>query len=348
MKKEEARQIAQNWVETHRQEYPQAMGAYIAGSYLETPPGALWPESSDVDIVLVFPQGACPPKLGKFRENSLLLEVSCLEEGEFSTIEKVLSTHYLAYALQAGEILYDPQGCLARLHRQAAAQYAQPKWVNARCEAFYQRIAQSVSGYDPQAMTLPQKVNGWAFTTGITCFPVLLAALGNCTVRKRYTAARQALEAYGLGGHYPRLLQLLAPHPLGDRVLSQHMDQLEETFYLACASRGPSAGYAFRSDISPEGAAVAIGGSRQLIASAHPEDAVFWMLATFARCHIILDMDDPGASTQRLPALWAFLRDLGIGREEDFGLRLAQLADFLPALRAIAGEVALRRESRVG
>lgn len=340
MKKEEAGRRAQSWVSAYAANANGLRGAYISGSYLTTPPGAAWPESSDIDIVLVFAQGACPPKLGKLREQGALLEITCMGEEEFTSLEHILSTHYLAFALNAGALLYDPTGRFARLHQEVSAQYAQRPWVDARCEAFYHRIEQSVAGYDPAAMALPQKVNGWAFTTGLTCFPLLLANLENCTVRKRYMAARRVLEAHGMGAFYSRLLSLLAPGPLGRGRLSAHMGELEKTFSLACGTSGPSAGYPFRRDISEEGAAVAIGGSWELLSTPYPEDAVFWMLATFARCHIIFDMDDPALGQERLPALWAFLEDVGIRREDDFAPRLRALADFLPELRAAAGKIA--------
>ena len=182
----------------------------------------------------------------------------------------MLSTHYLAYALNAGAILYDPQGILGRVHRQVQAEYARRPWVLARCESFYNRIKQGVQGFCPDHMGLPQMVNGWAFTTGIACFPILLADLQNCTVRKRYPAARQVLEAYGLGGFYPQLLSLLVPEPLGRACLAGHMRQLEETFRLACGTAGASASYPFRQDITPESAAIALGGSWELLDTPPP------------------------------------------------------------------------------
>ncbi len=325
--------IAEKWVEDYAKSVPGIRGAYVSGSFLQAQAGDDWPESSDIDIVLVFEAGACPPKIGKLRTEGVLLEITCMDEGEFQDLGHVLSTHYLAYALNAGMILYDPSGTLARLHENVKKEYARPEWVEARCEKHYQRIEQSVAGYVPESMTLPHTVNGWAFTTGITCSPILLAGLQNCTVRKRYPAARQVLETYGMGGFYPKLLSLLVPEPLGRERLSVHMKELEKTFALACGRKEPGAPYPFASDISPEGAPVAIGGSWELIEGSHPEDAVFWMLATFARCHILADMEE------RLPALWAFLRDLGITRREDFARRLEAVRGFLPELREAEKEI---------
>ncbi|MEH2936639.1 hypothetical protein [Acutalibacter sp. JLR.KK004] len=346
MKKSYVKKAAQNWLEKYRENSPGLAGAYVSGSYLAAAEDAQWPESSDVDIMLVWQAGACPPKLGKLREQGVLLEISSIEETEFQDLPHVLSTHYLAYALQAGEILYDPQGTLSALHQQVREAYAKREWVEARCESFYRRIREAVAGYRPEGMSFAQKANGWAFTTAIACFPILLANLENCTVRKRYPAARQVLKAYGMEGFYPRLLSLLVPEPLGKERLLTHMDGLEKTFSLACASTGPSAGCPFRQDISQEGAAVAIGGSRELLDTEYPEDAVFWMLATFARCHIILDMDNPALSGERLPAFQAFLADLGISREEDIASRLQSLAAFLPDLEKAAGEIIDQREKQ--
>ena len=348
MKKEDAGRCARSWVSAYAEKTPGLLGAYISGSYLTAPAGMEWPESSDVDIVLIFEKGAAPPKVGKLREQGALLEPTCMDEEAFTSLGHVLSTHYLAFALQAGAILFDPTGRLKALHQQVKAQYAHRQWVEARCESFYQQIARSVSSYDPTATALPQKVNGWAFTTAITCFPLLLANLENCTVRKRYTAARCVLETYGLGGFYPRLLSLLVPEPLGRDRLSAHMAELEKTFALACGASGPSSAYPFRRDISPEGASVAIAGSWELLSTPHPEDAVFWMLATFARCHIIFDMDCPALGQSRLPALWAFLNSLGIHQEEDFAPRLQAVANFIPQLRAIAASITASREQAAG
>ncbi len=336
-----AGQIAQSWAQKCARTMPGLMGVYLSGSFLSAPEEGDWPESSDVDVVLVFEDGACPPKLGKFLEEGLLLEASCLEEGALSDLSHVLSTHYLAYALNGGKILYDPQGKLARLHRAVKTEYPRPQWVRARCEGFYRRMEQGAGGFAPDT-PLPQMVNAWAFTTGISCFPILLAGLENCTVRKRYPAARRVLEAYGMGDFYPELLSLLAPEPLGRQRLSCHMEELEKTFALACESDGPSADYAFRGDISREGAAVALSGSWELIEGPCPEDAVFWMLATFARCHTILDMDgDKGEA--RLSALWAFLNDLGVYKEEDFSARLRGVGAFLPRLREVQEEILRKR-----
>lgn len=343
MRKREAKQRAQEWLSQKAGELPGLKGAYLSGSFLERAEEAEWPRSSDLDLVLVFETGKCPGKIGKFKECGVLLEATCIEETEFTSPERVLATHYLAYAMNAGEILLDSGGFLRKIHRETAAHYADTRWVNTRCRGFLERIRMGVEGFDPSA-PFPQQVNAWLFPTGIACFPILSAALENCTVRKRYPAARRVLERYGMAEFYPRLLALLVPRPLCRETLFRHLEELERTFRLACASQGKSASYAFRSDISPAGEAAAIGGSRELLLTPHPEDAVFWMAATFARCHLILLMDGSPAYETRLPAFRAFLAELGIRQPEDFLRRGRGLLAFLPELERAAGEIMARRE----
>ena len=211
----QAKKLSKEWAQAQGESLRGLVGAYLSGSILEAAEDAPWPEVSDVDVVLVFSPGCRPEKLGKLMYRGLLLEGTCLEEGEFSSLEGVLSTHYLAYALNRGQILWDPHGRLEELHRQVASQYAQPQWVQARIGSQLERVRQGLSAPLPEGW--PQQVNAVLFPVGVTCFPVLLADLRNCTVRRRYAAARVVLERRGLLKEYPRLLGLLAPPPPGER-----------------------------------------------------------------------------------------------------------------------------------
>lgn len=342
MEVRQAKEAARRWAWEQGERNPALVGAYLAGSILEAEEEEDWPASSDVDVVLVYSRGCCPAKWGKFQFQGVLLEGTCLEEGSFSSLEQVLTTHYLAYSLNAGEILWDPTGYFTRLHRAVSGAYAQEEWVRARCHALVEQVRKGLS--NPPQDGFPQRVNGWLFPTGITCFPLLAADLRNCTVRKRYSAARQTLTRRGLEEYYPQLLELLVLRPLGREKLFAHLGQLEESFRLASGSQGPSRDYPFRGDISAQGAAVALEGSRELIRSPWLEEAVFWMGATFARCQIILDLDDPALGARRLEAFRAFLEDLGLRDEGDFTSRSRKVLEFLPELEDLAREVASRRE----
>jgi hypothetical protein len=338
----EARAIAREWVEQYGSRIPGYCGAYLSGSFLQAAEDDIWPETSDIDIVAVI-DGEIPEiKPGKFIYSSVLLEVSLIHKKEYASMEHILSTHYLAYALHMDGILNDPHGFLEPLHLEVKEQYAREYWVHKRCQSFIAHIRDSVAHFNRSA-PFHEQVTGWLFRTGITAFPILAAALKNCTVRKRYTAARTVLEEYGLMDFYPPLIRLLTGDAFKAGSLPGFLKELETTFDLAANTRGPSARYPFRSDISFSSRPVAIDGSRRLIESAYPMEAVFWMVATFARCHAILSMDAPQLQQKRLPAFHAFMSGLGITGTDAMGRRNEELLAFLPEVEHIADAIIEKR-----
>lgn len=338
MTRAQAVEAARSWVREEGCALPGFCGAYLSGSILEASDGDAWPESSDVDVVLVLRAPDAVAPLGKFRYGAALLEVTTLERAAFDSLEHVLRTHYLAFALNAGVILADPEGWLLPLHRRIASEYARPEWVRARCRGFLDGIRRSAGAFDATA-PYPARVNSWLFPTGISTFPILAAALCNCTVRRRYTRAREALQRYGLGDFYPALLRQLTGDGLDPACLPGHLDALAETFDLACETHGPSDAYRFRSDIRPQARPISIDGCRRMLSSPHPQDAVFWMGATFARCQTVLELDDPRLAARRMPAFRAFMAGIGIANDGDFCCRFAKLTSFLPEVERAAERI---------
>ncbi|MGI6201643.1 MAG: hypothetical protein ACOYJA_12825 [Christensenellales bacterium] len=339
----QARAAAERWVQLQGARYPGFAGAYIAGSYAGAPAQALYDPTSDVDVVLVLDAVQGVPKPGKFVWEGVLLEVSLLPAADFRDERTVLTTHYIGYALSRPTLLADPTGLLSRAAGWVVQRYGQPQWVRRRCQAMLARIRRQIASFDP-AQDYPSCASGYLFTVGITTFPILLAAQANCTVRKRYCAARQVLARCGLEEAYPRLMRLIDPRQLPPARLQKHLDRLETVFDAACASRGPSKDYAFRQDISPEARPIAIDGSRALIRSAHPGEAVFWMGATFARCQTIFSLDDPDLKRRYQPNFSAFMADLEAGTPECMAARLTALTDELPWIERLAEQVLARHQ----
>ncbi|MFJ4922952.1 hypothetical protein [Streptomyces sp. NPDC088725] len=57
---------------------------------------------------------------------------------------------------------------------------------------------------------------------------------------------------------------------------------------------------------------IAIDGSRELIDGGLHREAVFWIVAAFARCHTVLAADAPDAHRAWEPEFLAAVADLGI------------------------------------
>ena len=110
---------------------------------------------------------------------------------------------------------------------------------------------------------------------------LLVAALRNPTVRLRYAPVRDVLKEYNQEEIYEELLRLLGCKDMSAEQAMIHLNGLTRTFDAASAiAKTP---FFFSSDITPDARAIAIDGDRELILNGSHREAVFWMVATFAR-----------------------------------------------------------------
>lgn len=203
----QAARLAEAFVRTEAARYPGFFGAYLSGSMVELAADDVLPAGSDVDVVLVFenPAVCCHSKQDY---EGILLEISPLPAHMFFDKETVLKTHYLAWAMAHGRILLDPTGTLSRRHREAVTLWQSGPYLRARRDGFLKQLADNGMRFQPDA-PLQDKVTAWAFGAGIATFPVLTAAGKNCTVRRRFSAVRTVLDAYGEADFCARLTALL-------------------------------------------------------------------------------------------------------------------------------------------
>ncbi|MGI6706712.1 MAG: hypothetical protein ACOX6S_10895 [Clostridia bacterium] len=329
MKVGSARKAAIRWVNHHASGEDWFRGAYFSGSTVGMPDDQELPVASDLDVVVVTAQAEPPLKLGKFIYQGALLEVTFLPWDLFASAEEVLASYHLAGSFRVNTVIADPTGYLEQLQRKVSHHFSEREWVLRRCRNVRQKIEGGLQGIDP-GVPFHQQVMAWLFSTGITTHLILVAALRNPTVRLRYLRVREVLEEYGFAGLYPRLLELLGCLHMTPQQLEQHLDGLTRTFdATAPVARTP---FLFSTDISPEARPIAIDGSRELIRAGNHREAVFWMLATFTRCHTILAADAPELGQRLTPDFHRMAADLGIRSSEDIFNRAQEVLAFLPKL----------------
>ncbi len=331
-----AREIAASWVTAQGAGFA---GAYLTGSVARLPGDAELPRTSDVDVVVVTAGSDAPPKLGKFRYRGVLLEVSYLPAAELASAEHVLSSYHLAGGFRTDTIIDDPDGHLRRLQATVGAAFADPFWVRRRLHDVRRRIETGLRDLDPAA-PLHEQVLGWLFRTGVTAHLPLVAALRNPTVRLRYPAAREVLLSCGRADVYELLLRLLGVEGLSRGIVQGHLDALAGTFdATAAVARSP---FFFSTDLTPQARPIAIDGSQDLIDAGDHREAVFWIVATFARCHTVLAVDDPVLHRRLHPAFEAAVADLGSTGRADVRKRAADVLAPRPELCRVAETIAAR------
>ncbi len=330
MKVGSARTAAAEWVMQHASREAGFRGAYFSGSTIRLPDDAELPAASDIDVVIVTAQAEAPPKLGKFVYRGTLVEVTYLSWNQLASVEEVLTSYHLAGSFRTDTIIADPAGHLRKLQTEVSRHFAERLWVRRRCENARQKIENGLRSIDTSA-PLHDQVMSWLFPTGVTTHVLLVAALRNPTVRLRYLAARDVLMEYGHAGLYPDLLKLLGCEHLTPQRVEHHLTELARTFDAAAAvAKTP---FFFSTDITAAARPIAIDGSRELIRSGCHREAVFWIVATFARCHKILAADAPPDLQRALaPAFEAIIADLGITSTGDLFRRAEDVIQFLPRL----------------
>jgi hypothetical protein len=321
----EARDAALDWVRQHAG--PTVRGAFLAGSIADRAPDAVQPPWSDVDVTVVV-AGSAPPKPGKLRHRGALLDVSYLPEDVLADPDRVAASHYLAPSFAGPDgVLLDPTGLLAGLRGAIAPTYASPEAVRRRVADVLTTIRRRLAAADPAA-PWPQQVLAWLFPATLVAVAGLVAAGRRPTVRLRYRRARDVLPA----DRYARMLELLGCADVDVGVVSRNLDRLAEVFDEAAAV-GPTP-FPFSSDVSAVARPVAIDGSRVLVDDGDHREAVFWIVATFARCRQILG--DAGSSGSFRAALAELV---GVHGPDDLRNRAAATLAFLPELEDGPGNV---------
>ena len=337
----EAREVAARWVVGQAAGTPGFAGAYFSGSSIWLPDDAELPVGSDVDVMVVTDGVEAPPKLGKFRHEGVLIEVTYLSWEQIRSAEHILASYHLAGSFRTDTLIADPTGRLTELQKATARDYAKLPWVRRRCLDAERRIVAGIGSLDPSAAPYEQ-VTGWLFPAGVTTHVLLSAGLRNPTVRLRYLAVRELLVEYGMPEVQEELLGLLGCANLTRAEVERWLGAMTEVFDATVPLvRTP---FFFASDITAEARPIAVDGSRHLVERGRHREAVFWIVATYARCLKILAHDaSPATYARFVPAFEELTAGLGL---TDLQRRAQEVMDFLPRLGEIT-EAILARNSGI-
>lgn len=343
MRVADARVAAVDWLRAQRGQLDGLVGAYLGGSLAGLDGDAVVPDASDVDVMVVLTDPP-PAKLGKFRHQGALLEVTYVDSIAVSDPETVLADYHLAGPFRyPSAILLDDQGALRSVQAAVAAGFGHRRWAERRARHAYDRARNGLLQLDT-ALDPPSLHLAWLFPTGVTTHVLLSAALRNPTIRLRYLRAREALDAHGRGDAYPELLAQLGVEQLTQRQVRHHLHSMAKAFDAAAAvlSRPASTrsrGLPFTSDLTPAARPVAVDGAAELIDRGDHREAMFWIAATFARCHWVFATDDPDLRPRHDGAFEALRHDLGVGSPDAYRERAHETLGYLPTLWGLAEEI---------
>lgn len=346
MKVGDAKRLAARWVDDTLRALPGFEGAFLHGSIHDLHGDDVLPATSDVDVGIVIRAGAVLPKLGKVRREGVLLEGAVIGGDRIASAEQVLADYRLAPSFRRDGVLADPTGQLARLQRDVARAFDEPAWVHRRIldardnvRRYAGGVAQAIahaSGADPPPLLA---VVCWLFAEGNLAHMVLAAAGRNPTVRRRYAASRDVLEAVGRLDLHERMLSMLGCDELPAERIAQHLDEMASA--LERAGRVDAGDLPFASDLAPDAHPIAVQGSRALLDAGLAREAVFWIAVTGVRCLQAFEQAGARDDAEAFgPAFAALLGDFGVPDVGAVRARTDAVVAFLPELLAFCDALA--------
>ncbi|MET8555363.1 hypothetical protein ABZV64_10410 [Streptomyces sp. NPDC004959] len=338
-----AREAAHDWVTRHGRALPGFTGAYFSGSTVGLDAAAELSPYADVDLVVVLDTPRPPPKPGKFRHAGALLEVTYEPWAALASAHTVLGDYHLAPPLaRTDTLIADPEGRLAAVAADVARGFARPEHVLRRCGHAAGRVRNGLAAI-PADAPWHQQVTAWLFPTGVTTHVLLVAALRNPTIRLRYPAVRDILVPGSDEGLYEDLLGALGCAHLNRDHVTGHLAVLTETFD-ATSDVPVRTPFPYAADLRPEARPVAVEGSADLVARGLHREAVFWIVATLARCHTVLAADAPATHRRLEPGFRGVLADLGLRTYTDLRARGERTAAvLLPRVEEAAARLVRER-----
>lgn len=340
----EARNVARQWLDGQRESIPGYRGAYLAGSICWLDDQQDMPGYSDIDLHVVIDTEQLTPKLGKIRYQEALLEISHESAELFSDPGTLLGNAAIGASVSRNQLLDDPTGTLAPIFKTVAEQFPERIHVVERLDALQQRIRTSMVDIDESAAFHDQAM--WVFPASLTTHLILVAGLGNPTVRRRFVEVGAMLETYREPETLEILLGLIGCNRISANQARYHLDALVPIY--DATSRITSSTSRFISDVSADARSISIDGTADFIDRGHHREAMFWIVATFARClNVIQASDDQTVFPGVDRAFRKLMGDLGVTSVADIRARATAVIAALPQIRAVANRIVERNDEIV-
>lgn len=310
----DARAIASTWISESN--LP-CFAAFIGGSTAYAAADSIFDPMSDIDCYLVTDNDPPEGKIGKITVDGALLDVSWIA---WSQLEHGRNNAVLASLLHFGHIVYD-DGRLRELRASIGESFTATDAIEARLNNMRSKIRTGLTS-DSSGLPAPEQVMNWLFPATLATHIPLIQACVPLTVRKRFVAARQVMSP-------PVYEDLLALYGFHDISSTQAQSWLNETERLLDATVEIAAGSQrfWATDIQADAKIIAISGSQQLIDAELHREALYWIIATSARC-LVARADAGADSASYLSAFNAMLSRLGLASTRERNERSLAILDW--------------------
>jgi hypothetical protein len=333
------------WVEQQGRQIPGFYGAHLMGSILSMPPDSPFPAYRDVDFNIVVRDEAHATETHDVAYNGLILEYSTISIARYRSPEDVLSNPELAANLAVNGILADPHGILAPLHQAVAEQYAQRRWVLARC-GYEQQVAMQALAGTRQAGSPPEAI--WLLSSMALFLAGLLAeaSLRPPTHRRCLVLLRDVLHAAGRRDLHEATLQLLGWAHLRQQEVEAYLGDCALAFDHAVAVTRTPVPFQFK--LQPHVRPYIIAGAQEMIDQGYHREAMFWIGGFLMFANSAIQADAPSAEKPYFQAMLdRLVAEMGLGTPAAIAARAREAEDLAGAIVAVADALVEQRTLQI-
>jgi hypothetical protein len=287
--------LVKAWVDMRVKHTPGFLGAHLMGGITSMASGETFPTYRDVDLHLIFRDDIkMPGQNVETLYKGLMIEAGFRQQKDYRSPEVVLADPVIASHMAVPSIVYDPTGWLTRLQEAVAQEYAQPRWIQVRCEA----EKRQAFGWLERAASLLDPItalNLLGYTCTFVSGVLALASLQPITGRRGLVQMRRILEGQGRLDLHERLLAVIGVAHLSREQVECALRDAAEVFDIAVrVKRTPHPfGHKMYAHLRP----YLVEGTQEMIREGYHREAAGWVMAYYASSIQIIQTDAPSQLT---------------------------------------------------
>jgi hypothetical protein len=341
LKVSEAVSIATEWVDNYAVRNPDFRGAHFMGGITAMSADALFPPESDVDIsVLVQHDSPGHDPIDEFYRG-VSVEAGLRSVAEYASAERVLTNPEVADHVALNALIADPTGMLASIQPTVAREFAQRRWVMARCDVEKRRFEMYLDAAR-QAQTPSEFMIHVTLAIQNLAALIDVALLSPPTHRKSLVHLRVQLKGLNRAELAERALAVYGDVTMSTDRVQMYADLAADAFDRALQVKRTASPFDFK--LRPHLRPYLVDGSQAMINQGDHREAMPWIGAGIWISVAAILNDAPENEHPRYQHLLDdLLEDLGIASAASRAERLRELVDLGNALFTLADEVVASR-----
>ena len=311
--------LAKSYVEKNYLGQPGFVGAHLVGSIIHADRDAIFPTYCDVDIAIVL-DSIDYQKIEEVFQEGYVLECILSGSSRYRSAEDILALPGMACNLQKNSILVDPEGRLAKIHREVAEGFAMRHWVKRRVNT-EMNVTKSALEAMSRSRNVIEAVHALCEFVMHCSASITTAHLKPPTHRRSLANLNALMNTPEERSLFEDILKAFGSAQLSEPEVRTFLQQCLEAFDRAIVVKRSPVPFEWKLD--PCIRDYLNQGTLEILAEGLHREAIFWIAIFFIISTIAIQQDGLAEEKEHYATrLTEFLRALGLDSTEAIKLRI--------------------------